>query len=57
MIIHKEMKQITREERIADLEEYICNGIRDPKDLDLNILEWYITLKRAEIKAQETLKT
>jgi len=48
-------KKMTLQEKITDLEEYICNGIREPKDLDLNILEWYITLKRAEIKKTSNL--
>jgi len=45
---------MNNEKLIADLEAFICNGMREPKDLDLGILEWYIELKKTATITQKT---
>ena len=47
---------MNNEKLISDLESFICKGMREPKDLDLKILEWYIELKKTATFTQKTQK-
>ena len=49
------MDTLKNDKLITALEMYICRVVTEPKDLDLDVLEWYITLKRAQTKKTSNL--
>ena len=49
-----EWQKLPIQEKIDNLERYLCDGIKEPKDVAIQVLEYYIELKKQATITQKT---